>query len=56
MVNRFASEISKKSIGKNWAAKFIKRNSDKLVSGFLQAIEVNRTKADSISNYQRWFD
>jgi hypothetical protein len=56
MVNRFASEISKKSIGKNWAAKFVKRNSDKLASGFLQAIEANRTKADSVSNYQRWFD
>lgn len=56
MVNRFASEISKKSMGKNWAARFVKRNSKTLASGFLQAIEANRTKADSVANYQRWFD
>lgn len=56
MIKRFASEISKKSMGKNWAAKFVKRYSNKLASGFLQAIEASRTKADSVTSYQRWFD
>lgn len=56
MVRRFASEISKKSLGKHWAQKFVKRYKDKLSSGFLDAIEVNRKKADSPKSYQRWFD
>lgn len=56
MVRRFAAEISKKSVGKNWPGKFVKRNEKHLASGFLQAIEIARKKADSAKSYQRWFD
>lgn len=56
MVRRFAEEICKKSVGKNWPWKFVKRNSNKLASGFLDAIEIGRKKADSANSYQRWFD
>ena len=56
MVRRFAAEISQKSVGKNWPGKFVKRNKKVLASGFLQAIEIARKKADSAKSYQRWFD
>jgi transposase-like protein len=56
MINRFTAEISGKSMGKNWAARFVKRFSGELSSSFLQAIEASRTKADSVVSYQRWFD
>jgi hypothetical protein len=56
MVRRFAAEISKKSVGKNWPAKFVKRHSNILNRGFLEAIEIARKKADSAKGYQRWFD
>jgi hypothetical protein len=56
MVRRFAKEISKKSVGKNWPAKFVNRNRKDLATGFLEAIEIARKKADSVKGYQRWFN
>ncbi len=56
MVRRFAEELSKKSMGKNWPHKFVKRNNKKLSTGYLDAIEMSRKKADSARSYQRWFD
>jgi transposase-like protein len=56
MVRRFAQEIGKKSVGKNWPRKFVKRHSNILASGFLDAIELSRKMADSAKSYQRWFD
>ena len=51
MVRRFVAEISKKSIGKNWPGKFVDRNKKHLARGFLEAIEIARTKADSAKSY-----
>ncbi len=56
MVRRYAEEISKKSMGKNWPGKFVQRQSKHLDRGFLDAIEISRKKADSAKRYQRWFD
>ena len=56
MIRRFAAEISKKSVGKNWPSAFVSRNSKTLSSGYLDAIEMTRKKADSVKNYQKWFD
>jgi hypothetical protein len=56
LVRRFAQEICKKSVGKNWPKKFVKRYPNDLREGFLEAIEISRKKADSAKSYQLWFD
>lgn len=55
MVNNFAKEICGKQPGKNWCTGFIKAYSKILESDYLQGLDSNRKKADSVTMYSRYF-
>ena len=56
MVKTFALELSHKRPGKSWLSRFVGRHSNQLTSGFLQAKDQSRKKADNCYEYSRYFD
>ncbi len=55
MLRTFAFEVSGCDVGKNWPRRLIGRWKDHLDSGFLQTIDLARTKAESIRSFELWF-
>ena len=49
-------EITRRQPGKGWVARFVRRHSDKLVSKYINPIDSDRFKADSVKEYHLWFD
>ncbi|KAF7572451.1 hypothetical protein PtrM4_099510 [Pyrenophora tritici-repentis] len=49
MIRRFASDITKKELGKGWVDHFIQRHDVHLISRWVTRIDRSRHQADSIS-------
>jgi hypothetical protein len=56
MLSNFAKELSGKEPGKNWAGRWIKAHSDKLVLRFSTGLDVQRKRADSAYKYSLYFE
>ena len=56
MVRNFARELANKRPGKNWSQGFCKRHQEILSRGYLNNIERQRKEADSVVNYEYYFD
>uniref|UniRef100_A0A093XUI9 HTH CENPB-type domain-containing protein n=1 Tax=Talaromyces marneffei PM1 TaxID=1077442 RepID=A0A093XUI9_TALMA len=50
MLENFAREISGKEPGKNWASRWLKAHSDKVISRYSKGLDSDRKKADSAYN------
>jgi hypothetical protein len=55
MLENFAREISGKEPGKNWATRWIKAHSDKVISCYSKGLDLDRKKADSAYKYTLYF-
>ena len=55
MLANFAREISGKEPGKNWATRWLKAHSDKVISRFSTGLDVDRKRADSALKYALYF-
>ena len=55
MVQNFAEEMAKKECSKNWVARFTKRHRKELKSIYLTGMDLNRKKAESYANIERYF-
>ena len=56
MIRNFAFNLSQTWPGKNWTYRWVKRNSKHLSSGYIQAFELERKKADNSYQYSLYFD
>src|ERR1700712_591081 len=56
MIRRFASEITKKEVGKGWVDRYIQRYQVDLISRWATGIDHSRHQADSLSKYALYFD
>ena len=56
MVNRFASDLSKREPGKNWAAQWCQSHSDELRSVYLKGFDQSRKRADSWVEVNKYFE
>jgi DDE superfamily endonuclease/Tc5 transposase DNA-binding domain len=52
----FAEEISGKKPGKNWAQRWIKAHSDKVISRYSTGLDMDRKRADSAFKYSLYFE
>ena len=55
MLENFAREISGKEPGKNWASRWVKAHSDKVISRYSKGLDLERKKADSAYKYALYF-
>ena len=55
MLENFAREISGKEPGKNWASRWKKAHSDKVISLYSSGIDIDRKKADSAHKCALYF-
>jgi hypothetical protein len=55
MLENFAREISGKEPGKNWASRWKKAHSDKVISIYSRGLDMERKKADSAYKYALYF-
>ena len=51
MLANFAKDICGKEPGKNWASRWIKAHSDKVISRYSKGLDSDRKKADSVWKY-----
>ncbi|KAL3707621.1 hypothetical protein TMatcc_005602 [Talaromyces marneffei ATCC 18224] len=56
MLENFAREISGKEPGKNWASRWLKAHSDKVISRYSKGLDSDRKKADSAYKYTLYFE
>ncbi|EED17213.1 conserved hypothetical protein [Talaromyces stipitatus ATCC 10500] len=56
MLANFAREISGKEPGKNWASRWLKAHSDKVISRYSTGLDSDRKKADSAYKYALYFE
>lgn len=56
MVRNFAEEMIEASVGKNWAANFVRRHNDQLKSLYLRNIDNSRIKAEYVPMFKRYFE
>jgi hypothetical protein len=56
MLENFAREISGKDPGKNWASRWLKANSDKVISRYSKGLDSDRKKANSAYKYKLYFE
>jgi hypothetical protein len=56
MIRRFASDITKKELGKGWVDRFIQRYQVDLISRWADGIDRSRHQADSGLKYKLYFD
>jgi hypothetical protein len=55
MLENFAREISGKQPGKNWASRWVKAHSDKIISRYSKGLDMERKRADSAYKYALYF-
>ena len=56
MVRNFAKDIGGIQPAKNWLSRYVKRNREKLDSGYQLGFDLSRKKADNIYAYRLYFD
>lgn len=56
MVLNFAADIGKHRPNRCWVARFVKRHSNELQSGFLSGFDLSRKKADNYYQYSLFFE
>lgn len=56
MLANFAKDICGKEPGKNWASRWIKAHSDKVISRYSKGLDSDRKKADSTWKYTLYFE
>ena len=56
MIRNFAAQIAQKSVGLNWADRFVKNHNVELISHYATALDRQRFKADSPFKYNLYFE
>ncbi|KAI7973275.1 hypothetical protein EIK77_004552 [Talaromyces pinophilus] len=56
MLANFARDICGKAPGKNWASRWVKAHSDKIISRYSKPLDSDRKKADSAWKYTLYFE
>jgi hypothetical protein len=55
MVHNIATEIKGRAPGKNWVSRWLNQNTSSLGSRYLQALDIERKRADSVQYYRAYF-